>query len=107
LRLSPASGIGTAIVAIKAEGRLSAERINADGPRSHGYQLWLGRSRDKDRTVGWTAATGSNSEKTIMIPALDMVVPFNASRVSKNMVAPEVDLLDEYILPPVTEPRPL
>ncbi len=42
---------------------------------------------------------GFNSQKTIVIPALDMVVVFNASRQSKNMVAPELDLLDRYILP--------
>jgi hypothetical protein len=42
---------------------------------------------------------GFNSQKTIIIPARDMVVVFNASRQSKNMVAPEMDLLDRYILP--------
>ena len=42
---------------------------------------------------------GFNSQKTIVIPALDMVVVFNAGRESKNMVAPELDLLDHYILP--------
>jgi len=30
-----------------------------------------------------------------------MVVVFNASRQSKDMVAPEMDLLDKYILPAV------
>lgn len=49
--------------------------------------------------VQWVAAMGFNSQKTMIIPALDMVVVFNASRQSKNMVAPELDLLNRYILP--------
>jgi hypothetical protein len=53
----------------------------------------------KDRVVQWVYARGFNSQKTIIIPALDMVVVINASRPSKNMVAPELDLLDRYILP--------
>ena len=84
---------------IKTEGPRSAEHIKAEGPNSYGYQWWLGRSLDKDRRVEWVAAMGFNSQKTIIIPALDMVVVFNASRQSKNMVAPELDLLDRYILP--------
>ncbi len=84
---------------IKAEGPLQTEHIRAEGPRSYGYQWWLGQSLDKDRAVQWVAAMGFNSQKTIIIPALDMVVVFNASRQSKNMVAPELDLLDRYILP--------
>jgi len=84
---------------IKAEGPLQTEHIRAEGPRSYGYQWWLGQSLDKDRVVQWVAAMGFNSQKTIIIPALDMVVVFNASRQSKNMVAPELDLLDRYILP--------
>jgi Beta-lactamase class C and other penicillin binding proteins len=84
---------------IKAEGPLQTEHIRAEGPRSYGYQWWLGQSLDKDRVVQWVAARGFNSQKTIIIPALDMVVVFNASRQSKNMVAPELDLLDRYILP--------
>jgi CubicO group peptidase (beta-lactamase class C family) len=77
----------------------TAEQIKTEGPLSYGYQWWLGRSLDKDRAVQWIAAMGSNSQKTIIIPALDMVVVFNASRASKNMVAPELELLDRYILP--------
>ena len=88
---------------IKAEGPRSAEQINADGSRSYGYQWWLEQSLNKDRTVvQWVAAMGFNSQKTIIIPALDMVVVFNASLVSKNMVTPELDLLDRYILPAAT-----
>jgi CubicO group peptidase (beta-lactamase class C family) len=84
---------------IKAEDPLQTEHIRAEGPRSYGYQWWLGQSLDKDRPVQWIAAMGFNSQKTIIIPALDMVVVFNASRQSKDMVAPELDLLERYILP--------
>jgi hypothetical protein len=54
---------------------------------------------NRDVAVQWIAAIGSNAQKTIIIPTLDMVVVFNASRRSKNMVAPELDLLNRYILP--------
>jgi CubicO group peptidase (beta-lactamase class C family) len=77
----------------------TAEHIKTEGALTYGYQWWVGHSPDKDRTVQWAAAFGFNSQKTIIIPALDMVVVFNASRRSKNMVAPELDLLDRYILP--------
>jgi len=77
----------------------TTEQIKTEEPLSYGYQWWLGRSLDKDRVVQWIAARGFNSQKTIIIPALDMVVVINASRQSKNMVAPELDLLDRYILP--------
>jgi CubicO group peptidase (beta-lactamase class C family) len=77
----------------------TAEHIKTEGALTYGYQWWVGRSPDKDRTVQWAAALGFNSQKTIIIPALDMVVVFNASRQSKNMVAPELDLLDRYIVP--------
>ncbi|WP_426410106.1 serine hydrolase domain-containing protein [Bradyrhizobium ganzhouense] len=78
----------------------TAEQIKTDKPAlTYGYQWWVGHSPDKDSTVQWAAALGFNSQKTIIIPALDMVVVFNAGRESKNMVAPELDLLDRYILP--------
>jgi CubicO group peptidase (beta-lactamase class C family) len=77
----------------------TAEHIKTERALSYGYQWWLGQSLDKDRTVQWVAAIGSKSQKTIIIPALDMVVVLNASRESKNLVAPERDLLDRYILP--------
>jgi CubicO group peptidase (beta-lactamase class C family) len=79
----------------------TAERIKAREPYSYGYQWWLGRSRSGDRVVEWTAAMGFNSQKTIVLPELDMVVVFNASRESKNMIAPELDLLDHFILPAI------
>jgi CubicO group peptidase (beta-lactamase class C family) len=77
----------------------TAEHIKTEKPISYGYQWWLGRSLDRGRVVQWIAASGSNSQKTIIIPALDMVVVINASRRSKNIVAPVRDLLDLYILP--------
>ncbi len=77
----------------------TAEQIKTEEPLSYGYQWWLGRSLDRDRVVQWIAAKGFNSQKTIIIVALDMVVVINASRQSKAMVAPELDLLDRYILP--------
>ena len=99
-QIVPASWIAqSSAEQIKTEGPPSAEQVSADGSLSYGYQWWLGRSLDKDRTVQWIAAMGINSQKTIIIPALDMVVVFNASRVSRNMAAPELDLLDRYILP--------
>ena len=77
----------------------TAEQIKTEESQSYGYQWWVGRSLDGNRAVDWVAAKGFNSQKTIVIPALDMVVVFNASRESKNMVAPELNLLDHYILP--------
>ncbi len=58
-----------------------------------------GVRRTRTAPFNGSAALGFNSQKTIVIPALDMVVVFNASRESKNMVAPELDLLDRYIVP--------
>lgn len=68
---------------------------------SYGLQWWLGRSYRDGRDIDWTAAMGSNSQKTIIAPALDLVVVFNASRESKQMVAPEIELLDQHILPAI------
>jgi CubicO group peptidase (beta-lactamase class C family) len=90
---------GKQIVPASWVAQSTSEQIKTEGPLSYGYQWWLGQSLDKDRAVQWVAAVGFNSQKTIIIPALDMVVVFNASRQSKNMVAPELDLLDRYILP--------
>jgi CubicO group peptidase (beta-lactamase class C family) len=77
----------------------TAEHIKTDEALGYGYQWWVGRSPDKDGGVPWAAALGFNSQKTIVIPALDMVVVFNASRRSRDMVAPELELLDRYIVP--------
>lgn len=58
----------------------TTEQIKTEGPLAYGYLWWLGRSPDKDGVVQWIAASGFKSQKTIIIPALDMVVVINASR---------------------------
>ena len=68
---------------------------------SYGFQWWLGRSSKGGRAIAWSAAFGFNAQKTIIAPALDLVVVFNASRESKQMVAPEIELLDQHILPAI------
>jgi hypothetical protein len=42
---------------------------------------------------------GFNAQKIVIIPALDMVVVFNASLESVQMIVPEIELLDKYVLP--------
>ena len=37
----------------------------------------------------------------MVIPKLDLVIVFNASRESVNMIAPEIELLDKHILPAI------
>jgi CubicO group peptidase (beta-lactamase class C family) len=71
---------------------------------SYGFQWWLGRSRSDGRDIDWTGAMGFNSQKTIIAPALDLVVVFNAPRESKQMVAPEIELLDQHIVPAIVNP---
>jgi CubicO group peptidase (beta-lactamase class C family) len=93
---------GKQIVPADWVAQSTTEQIKARERYWYGYQWWLGRSLDGDRVIAWTAALGFNSQKTIIIPALDMVVIFNASRESINMVAPEMELLDQYILPAST-----
>ena len=44
---------------------------------------------------------GFNAQKAIIITELDMVVVFNASHESINVVAPEIELLDQYVLPAI------
>ena len=90
---------GKQIVPASWVDQSTSEQIKTEGPLSYGYQWWLGRSHDRDREVQWIAAIGFNAQKIYIIPALDMVVVVNASRPSKNMVAPALDLLDRYILP--------
>ncbi|QPF92435.1 serine hydrolase domain-containing protein [Bradyrhizobium commune] len=90
---------GKQIVPASWVDQSTAEQIKTEEPLSYGYQWWQGQSLNRDSAVQWIAAIGSNAQKTIIIPTLDMVVVFNASRRSKNMVAPELDLLDRYILP--------
>jgi hypothetical protein len=77
----------------------TAEQIKARKPLSYGFQSWLGRSLTEGRAVEWTAAMGFNAQKIVIIPELDMVVIFNASLESVQMIAPEIELLDKYVLP--------
>ena len=91
---------GKQIVSASWIERSTAEHIKTDKAEfGYGYQWWIGHSPDSAGTIEWAAALGFNSQKTIIIPARDMVVVFNAGRESRNMVAPELDLLDRYILP--------
>lgn len=92
---------GKQIVPAPWVAQSTAEHIKARQPFSYGYQWWLGHSLSGNRAIEWVAAMGFNSQKVIIIPELDTVVVFNASRESKNMVAPEIDLLDNYILPSI------
>jgi len=95
---------GKQIVPASWVAQSTAEQIKAREPLSYGFQWWLGHSLSNDRVIEWVAAMGFNSQKIIIIPELDVVVVFNASRQSKNMVAPEMDLLDNYILPATVKP---
>jgi CubicO group peptidase (beta-lactamase class C family) len=99
LVLNRGSWEGKQIVPASWVAESTAEQIKTQGPSSYGYQWWLGRSRNNDHIVEWAAAMGFGSQKTIVIPELDEVVVFNASLQSKNMVAPEIELLDNFILP--------
>ena len=71
---------GKQIVPASWVAQSTAEQIKARQPFSYGYQWWLGHSLSGTRTIEWVAAMGFNSQKTIIIPELDMVVVFNASR---------------------------
>jgi CubicO group peptidase (beta-lactamase class C family) len=77
----------------------TAAQIKARESYSYGFQWWLGRSSSNGRVIEWSAALGFNAQKIIVAPELDLVVVFNASRESKNMVSPEIELFDRYILP--------
>jgi CubicO group peptidase (beta-lactamase class C family) len=95
---------GKQIVPAPWVAQSTAEQIKARQPFSYGNQWWLGHSLSGNRTIEWVAAMGFNSQKIIIIPELDTVVVFNASLESKAMVAPEIDLLDSYILPAILKP---
>jgi len=92
---------GKQIVPASWIAQSTSEQIKTPEPLSYGFQWWLGRSLTNDRVIEWVAAMGFNSQKTIILSQLDTVVVFNASRQSKNMVAPEIDLLNNYILPAI------
>jgi CubicO group peptidase (beta-lactamase class C family) len=69
----------------------------------YGFQWWGGRSSSNGHVITWAAAVGFNGQKIMVIPELDMVVVLNASHESNEMVAPDIDLLDQHILPSVTK----
>ncbi|HTO60940.1 MAG TPA: serine hydrolase [Bradyrhizobium sp.] len=90
---------GKQIVSASWISQSTTKQVKAPKTFSYGFQWWLGRSTIHDRVIEWTAALGFNAQKLIVIPDLDIVVVFNASRESVQMVAPEIELLDRYILP--------
>lgn len=92
---------GKQIVPASWIAQSTTEQIKARKPYEYGFQWWLGRSLTEGRVVEWTAALGFNAQKTIIIPEFDMVVVFNASLESAQMVAPEIELLNKYILPSI------
>ena len=92
---------GKQIVPASWIAQSTTPQIKAREPFSYGFQWWLGHSSSNGGVVEWTAAMGYLSQKTIIIPDYDLVVVFNASHQSKNMVAPEIELLDNYVLPAV------
>ena len=92
---------GEQIVSASWIAQSTAEQIKAQKRLSYGFQWWRGRSQIEGRVVEWTAAMGVNSQKIIIVPELDMIVVFNASLESARMIAPEIQLLDEYVLPAI------
>jgi CubicO group peptidase (beta-lactamase class C family) len=92
---------GKQIVPASWIAQSTTPQIKAQEPFSYGFQWWLGHSSSNGGVVAWTAAMGYNSQKTIIIPDLDLVVVFNASHQSVNMVAPEIELLDNHVLPAI------
>ena len=92
---------GKQIVPASWIAQSTTAQIKAREPFSYGFQWWIGRSLNEDRAIEWTAALGFNAQKTIIIPDLDSVVVFNASRQSARMIAPEIELLDKYVLPAI------
>jgi CubicO group peptidase (beta-lactamase class C family) len=90
---------GKQIVPASWIAQSTTEQLKARKPYSYGFQWWIGRSLHEGHSVEWMAAFGFNGQKTIIIPELDTVVVFNASLESAQMAAPEIELLDKYILP--------
>lgn len=94
---------GTQIVPASWIAQSTAEQIKTPKHLSYGFLWWLGRSQIEGRVVQWTAAMGVNSQKIIVIPETDMIVVFNASLESTQMIEPEIQLLDKYVLPAILQ----
>lgn len=92
---------GRQIVSASWVAQSTAVQITAGTSTRYGFQWWLGRSPLNDHAVDWVAALGFNAQKIIVVADDDLIVVFNASRESEAMVAPEIELLDNYILPAI------
>jgi len=90
---------GKQLVSASWIAQSTSPQVSAPKSFSYGFQWWLGHSAVRDHTVAWTAALGFNAQKLIVIPEYDTIVVFHASRESVQMVAPEIELLNRYILP--------
>ncbi|UFZ03272.1 beta-lactamase family protein [Bradyrhizobium ontarionense] len=90
---------GKQLVSASWIAQSTSPQVSAPKSFSYGFQWWLGHSAVRDHTVAWTAALGFNAQKLIVIPEYDTIVVFHASRESVQMVTPEIELLNRYILP--------
>jgi CubicO group peptidase (beta-lactamase class C family) len=82
----------------------TTEQIKARKPFSYGFQWWLGRSLNEGRVVECGRPRwASMPKRPFIIPELDVIVVFNASRESVRMVAPEIALLDIYVSPAILQ----
>jgi CubicO group peptidase (beta-lactamase class C family) len=93
---------GNRIVSASWIAQSTALQITAGPSIRYGFQWWLGRSPLDGHVVDWVAALGFNAQKIIVVAEDDLIVVFNASRESEAMVAPEIELLDGYILPAIS-----
>jgi CubicO group peptidase (beta-lactamase class C family) len=99
LALNRGAWQGRQLVSASWIAKSTTAQVRAPEQYLYGFQWWIGRSPSGNgRVVTWTAAVGFNGQKIIVIPALDMVVVLNASHESKDMVAPDIDLLEEHII---------
>lgn len=90
---------GKQLVSASWIAQSTSPQVSAPKSFSYGFQWWLGHSTVGDRSVAWAAALGFNAQKLIIIPEYDAVVVFHAARESIQMVVPEIELLNRYILP--------
>jgi len=101
LVLSRGAWQGRQLVSASWIAESTTAQVRAPEGLLYGYQWWIGRSPHNGRIVPWTTALGFNAQKVMVIGDLDLVVVLNASRESKDMVAPDITLLEEHILPAV------